>query len=381
MRGEWDMSFAESGQKALDIMGKVSFDVVVTDMRMPGMNGIQLLTEVMNRQPQAVRIILSGEFDENSNMKSVKVCHQSLSKPCNAEILKLTIARTCALFDLMADDSLKMLVSQMSSLPSLPSLYAEIMEELQSEDSSTRKVGEIIEKDAGMTAKILQLVNSAFFGLPQNISSPAEAATFLGTDTIKSLVLSFQVFSQFDLKKVTKPFLDSLWSHNMITGTLAKAVAKAEDQERIIIDSSFMAGLLHDCGKLVLVSHFPERYSEFVSRWRKDDAPIWEGEREMFGVTHAEVGAYLMGLWGLPVSIVESLAFHHWPGRSMGKHFSALTAVHIANILAHDNQIKEGEGKISGVDYEYLSDLKLSDRIPAWIKIYKAVIQGDEDDG
>ncbi|MFQ5753214.1 MAG: response regulator, partial [bacterium] len=197
MRNEWQMEFALCGQKALEIMSQTPFDMIVSDMRMPGMDGAELLNEVMQRYPDIVRIILSGQASKEEIIKSIGPTHQYLPKPCDAEKLKATIARAFAQHDLLKDRKLKELVSRMKSLPSLPSLYLELQKELQSLEVTMAKVGEIISKDVGMTAKILQLINSAYFGLPVHVSSAVHAAKLLGPEIIKSLVLSVQIFSMF----------------------------------------------------------------------------------------------------------------------------------------------------------------------------------------
>ena len=201
LRKEWDMQFAESGPEALSILAQDPFDVIVTDMRMPGMDGAQLLTEVKQNYPQMVRIVLSGHADKEMIYKSVRPAHQYLSKPCDADLLKLTVSRACTLREMLTQDSLKKVVSEMDSLPSLPSLYAEIMEELRKEDASIQKIGEIISRDLGMTAKILQLVNSAFFGIPRHIENSAQAVNLLGMNIVKALVLTMEVFSEFEQNK------------------------------------------------------------------------------------------------------------------------------------------------------------------------------------
>lgn len=166
LRQEWDMKFVESGHEALSLLAKEAFEVIITDMRMPQMDGAQLLTEVKKQYPHMVRIVLSGHTDKDMILKSVQQAHQYLSKPCDAETLKSTISRTRARRSLLSQESLKRIVSKIDVLPSLPSLYAEIINELQSSDLSIQKIGQIISKDLGMTAKVLQMVNSAFFGIP-----------------------------------------------------------------------------------------------------------------------------------------------------------------------------------------------------------------------
>src|SRR5216683_1384998 len=207
MRHEWEMVFVESGQEALALLAQAPCDVIVSDMRMPGsdmrmpgMDGTQLLTQVMERFPLTVRIILSGYADSAMILKAVGPVHQYLAKPCDAATLQLTIARACALRSLLADPTLQGLVAGMQTLPSLPTLYLEVLEAVQDPQGSLERVGDIMSRDISMTAKMLQLVNSAFFGLRRHVSNPGEAVKLLGLDTIKALILSMQVFSRFDQK-------------------------------------------------------------------------------------------------------------------------------------------------------------------------------------
>jgi len=363
MRHVWTMSFALSGREALDLLKERRFDAVVTDIRMPVMNGLELLSEVKRLYPDTVRIILSGESDREMTMKAVNVSHQFLNKPCNTETLKDAITRVGNLSLILQKDSIKAMVSKMDTLPSLPSLYVEIMQEIQSKDSSIKKIGDIIGRDLGMTAKILQLVNSSYFSLPRHISSPEQAVFLLGLDTIKSLVLSIQVFSRFKLKNMPEGFLSRLWDHSMIMAQTSKRIAAQERQEQVVIDNSFMAGLLHDSGKLVMASCFDDQYGELVSSV-KDTGLMSKKEKEIFDVTHAEAGAYLMGLWGLPHSIIEAIAFHHAPGRSMTGQFSPLTAVYIADVLEQEKSGSFTNKSEVEIDYEYLSAMELRSIYP-----------------
>lgn len=364
MRHEWEMRFVTDGRAALDLIGKEPFDAVITDMQMPGMNGIQLLESVMQDHPDIVRIILSGQLDQEMILKTVRSAHQHLSKPCDGDLLKSTLAQAFALRDLLADEKIQTLVSRIESLPSLPSLYIEIMEELQSANTSFKKVGEIIAKDVGMTAKILQMVNSAFFGLRRQISNPRDAVSYLGFETIKSLVLSAKIFSQFDQKKLPGFSLDELWSHSMLTGSFAKIVAKMEGQTKAVIDDAYMAGLLHDLGKLVLAQNLSGSYQRALEAARKDNRAHWEVEYEMLGATHAEIAAYLMGLWGIKYAVVEAIAFHHMPGKSTTR-MGILTIVHSANALAHELGSVEAP-QPARLDDRYLKDKDIMERLPAW---------------
>jgi HD-like signal output (HDOD) protein len=365
MRDDWEMEFANSGPAALADLKSRPFDVVVTDMRMPGMDGAMLLSEIRQLHPQIVRIVLSGHSDQELVLSSVGPAHQYLSKPCDPELLKQTIMRACALRDLLSNTSLTLLVSQMESLPSLPSLYMELMQQLESADPSIKKIGAIISKDLGMTAKILQMVNSAFFGLRRHISNPADAVGLLGLDIVKALVLSIHVFSQFSQNRIPGFSLKDLWDHNMAVGVLAKKIAKSEQQHQQVVDDCFTAGLLHECGKLVLAARLPAEYAEMLALRERQELQTIEAERMVFGATYSEVGAYLLGLWGLPDSIVEAVAFHQLPDQCSAGGFGPLTAVHVADYLIGESQVDAVKDTASA-DLTYLARLGLEGRIEPW---------------
>ena len=366
MRHEWDMVFVESGQEALALLAQAPCDVIVSDMRMPGMDGTQLLTQVMERFPLTVRIILSGYANSNMILKAVGPVHQYLAKPCDAATLQITVARACALRLLLADPTLQGLVASLPTLPSLPTRYLEVLEAVQDPHGSLERVGDIMSRDISMTAKILQLVNSAFFGLRRHVASPVEAVKLLGLDTIKALILSVQIFSHFDQKQGGAFALDVLWQHSLATSTCAKRIAQAEQQDRQVVDLAFMAGLLHDIGKLVLAAHLPDLYSVARVQAQAHGTTVWEAERAVLGTTHAEVGAYLLRLWGLPEPIVEALAFHHCPSACPDQRFSPLTAVHIANALVPTEDSTEAGGTPAALDSTYVAQLGLSERLSTW---------------
>jgi len=368
MRHEWDMDFVDSGQEALARLSSSPFDVLVTDIRMPGMDGTELLTEVMRRHPHVVRIVLSGQSDEEIGLKTVGPAHQFLSKPCDAETIKATVARATALRGRLSSDELKTLISGLTSLPSLPALYQQILRALQSAETSVTDVGELIAQDVGMTAKILQIVNSSFFGLPRHVSSPVEAAVLLGVGTLHSLVLSVGIFSQCAAGGRDKCSLDFLRNHSLTVGGHARRIAAAENRDREFCDDCFLAGLLHDVGRLILLANFPEAYPE-IAAWAEDqDRPLVILEQEAFGGNHAEVGAYLLSLWGFADSVVEAAAYHHAPNKCVTRDFVPLTAVHAADAFGYLGD----EHAVEGIDLEYLTSIGLLHRAEAWRELSAA---------
>lgn len=375
LRAEWEMVFVDSGAKALELMGQAPFDVVVSDMRMPGMNGAELLAEVLKRFPKTVRLVLSGHADRDLVLKCVGSTHQYLSKPCQPEELKAAIARASQLETSLRDQSLRQLVSRLDRLPSIPALYVQIVEKLQDPQIGLDEIGEIVAKDMAMTAKILKLVNSAFFGLGRQISSPVEAVSYLGVETIKSLVLSIHAFSQFTSVKLGAFSIDALWAHSQQTAGLAKEIARLESADQKLLDDCFVAGLLHDTGKLVLASNFPQQYDRVTEAARGGTLALLTAEENTFGANHAEVGGYLLGLWGLPVPVVEAIALHHQPAQSPHLAFSPLTAVHAADALVHIPLPGTERNPADDLDLMYLGRLSLEARLEPWRAAAEANLQ------
>lgn len=330
MREEWDMVFAASPAEALEKMREGSFDLVVSDMRMPGMDGVALLEKVKSCYPQTVRFILSGQCDRELILRAAGPAHQFLSKPCEIGELKSKVARALAFGDTVADPAVRSLVSGLTSVPSPPDLYLRVTEEIQSRDPSGAKVGKIVARDPSMTAKILQMVNSSFFGLRCRIASAEQAVNLLGLDMIGALVLSAHVFSRFDPAMLSQLSLQTVGEHAVLTGALAKKLARAEKVSENLQDACFTAGILHDLGKLVLGSGYPAKYRQSLALAKKEDIPDWKAEREVFSCTHADAGAYLLGIWGLPAPVVEAVAWHHWPSDSVVAEFHPVLAAHVA---------------------------------------------------
>jgi HD-like signal output (HDOD) protein len=331
------------------------------------MNGAELLAEVMKRHPSTVRLILSGYADKDLILKCVGSTHQYLSKPCDAESLKAAVSRASNLEGSLQSERLKSLVGQMSRLPSIPALYIQVVEKASRADASVEEIGGVIGRDIGMTAQVLKLTNSAFFGLSRQFSSATEAVAYLGLDTIKSLILSIHAFSQFGKAETGALKMEALWSHSMQVASSAKRISKLEGQEPKAIEEAFTAGLLHDIGKLVLAVNLPSEYTEAV-RLADSGLELPLAEHQVFGANHADVGGYLIGLWGLPVPVVEAVALHHAPCRATQPTFSPLTSVHAANVLEWERPNSANGAPPPRLDDKYLGLVGVSSRLATWRK-------------
>lgn len=359
-RREWEMVFARGAEEALAQCECGSFDVVVSDMRMPGMDGAELLRRVRARWPTSIRIVLSGHAERDAVIRALPVAHQYLSKPCDADTLRSTIARACTLRELLADETLRKLVGGIDKLPSVSTIYLELAATLADDKASVADVVRIVERDPAMCLKLLQIVNSAYFGLARRITAMREAVSYLGMELVKALALAADVFARAEAASgVSASLLGEVQRHSMSVARLARTIATSES------DDAFMAGMLHDVGRVVLA--LAEEPTSDRPRPSGGDsaagAALHEIERDRLGVTHAEVGAYVLGSWGVPLKIVEAVAGHHEPGR-MSTSFDTVTVLHVADALV-SRLDTDGPERVA-LDEGHLAKLGLLERVAGW---------------
>jgi HD-like signal output (HDOD) protein len=367
-KDEWTLSLAKDAVAALRIILDKHVDILVTETTLPGMDGIELLELVRLRFPYITRIILSGHVDRDVVLKSIGIAHQYLAKPCDDAELKATINRAYLMRRFLPDEDLKSVVSRIGALPSLPRLYVEVNNELNSKDPSIAKVADIVSKDVSVAAKLLQLVNSPFFGIPNTITQPQKAVSLLGLDLVQAVVLASGVFAAFK-EVVNAGFsVNDLWNHSYQTGAMAKVIAQLEHAAAPLPECAYMAGLLHDIGSVLLAAQLPEAYVAAVKLAAANNISIYLAEKEILGISHAELGAYLLGLWGLSDSIIIATAYHHKPSNANIAKITALTFVHIANELAHADA-KAAVEDLVGLDWEYLRKLQLATSAKEWLNI------------
>lgn len=372
MRDKWEMYFVTTAKRALEIMSTKDFDVIVSDMRMPDMDGAQLLAQVKELYPQTIRFILSGYSEEEMILKTVGHTHQFLTKPCNAEELKTVIS--AALDAQSAVGSKKELiaaVSKMNDLPSLPELYVKVRKLLESPSSSFQDISDVIAKDISMTAKILQLVNSAFFGLRHKINNLQQATVFLGIKTIKGIIIATDVFSKFSEEEVETFSIKELYRHSILSGVLAGKIAGTVNNK--LVDQASMAGMLHDIGRIMFIRNKPSEYKEIFKKSQEIKQDIYIVEEKMLTINHAEIGAYLMSLWRLEPEIVNAIAFHHQPELAKDSAFSIVTAVYMADVLYYE--LVSPEMNLSGINYSYLKKLNVYNLLPQWRDMAKTLVE------
>jgi HD-like signal output (HDOD) protein/CheY-like chemotaxis protein len=349
MRGEWQMRFANGGAEALKALAAEPVDVVVSDMRMPGMDGSELLSEVKRLYPGIVRFVLSGQAEVESIIRATRSVHRYLSKPCDVVTLKAAITRAMELRALLNSSHLATIVGSVDTLPTPPKLYQELLECLRDPEAAIAHIVSILRHDVAMTAKIVTLANSGFFGSREPVQTVERAVSFVGVEAIATLVLGQELFDSNNAVALPGFDLERLGQHSFETAAWARAVALHEGLAAAEAERAFLAGVLHDLGRLVFATRTPPSAPLEHERWLTETAQQMEAH-------HAAVGAYLLGLWGFPESIVEALAWHHGPRIGGETSLGLCGLVHIGDQLAHGRDIEPG----------YLESIGLAAHLSEW---------------
>ena len=345
-RRDWDMSFACGGEAAFGLLKEMLFDVVVTDMRMPKIDGVAVLSRVMELQPRAVRIVLSGQTDPESVMKTVFLAHRYLAKPCEAEDFRTVVERAFQLRSLLESPELRAAVGEVPTLPPAPGTFIALTQAMSRPETSVKDIVRIVERDVGLCAKILQLVNSAFFGLPRKVASLFEAVSYLGTSTIKNVALAVEAFRVEPCPGAISP--QDLQTHSLLTGQLARHFMGSD---KLRGEDAFLAGVLHDLGRLIRLP-----------------------DPGQTAIQHPILGAYLLSLWGIPQTIIEAVAHHEAPSQLEHGGFEVVDAVHVADVLAAE---QSGHCDPSPLDLPYLADRGISEaRLDEWRGMARKLASG-----
>jgi putative nucleotidyltransferase with HDIG domain len=357
-RQVWDVATAGSGAQALEILAQQPAAVVVSDMRMPGMDGHELLRRVQVLHPGTVRIILSGQSDNETAVRRYGPGHYFLSKPCDPVRIAAIISRACELRCQLSDPAIARWADGREDLPSLPETHRRIIAELQAREPSLARLAATIEQDVGLTAELLRIVNSPLLGLDHPVSGIAEAVAQAGIETLRSMVLAVHVFAHS--RGAGGLDLPRLWRHSLGTARLARAIVLATTGRNEDAETAFTAGLLHDCGQALLALREPEAYAAAL----RDRAPAMDAiamERRAFGLAHDRLGAWLLHRWEIPDPVVEAVAWHHEPARARRDQMTPLAAVHLADALLPDLPDASRTP-----DAELVQDLHLAERLPDW---------------
>ena len=357
-RREWDMAFAPGGPEALAMLTDGTYDVIVSDMRMPVVDGNAVLTAAREHQPAAARVILSGYAGRDAELHALTVAHQFVSKPCDPARLRAIIERACGLPALLTSEPLRRLIGRLERLPSPPELYWALTRATRRTDVSMAELADLVEQDPAMAAKVLQMVNSAFFGPQRTYTSVHQALVFLGIQRLKALVLSAQIFEE-GRAGLQADVLAAQQRHAADVAQLAQRLVS----DPALGETAYTAGLLHEVGTIVFALADAGGTAAIAERCGHTGCAAVEAELEYFGTTHADAGAYLLALWGLPLDIVEGVQYHHRPAEART---DTVVAVHAADALLHEVRGTSGGPMANRLDMAFLQASPWAARLDEW---------------
>lgn len=362
----WDVTSVGGDFEAVTQLAERSFDALLVDFNLGSPDASELLNHAWEKRPEMIRFLLAYEADLALVAAKVLGPHQLLPKPVEPASLKSRIDKGVAGEDANSDPSGTETATGTGAAPAVPPVYAEVLTALELPEVTNEQVGAIIARDEALTAELLRLTNSAYLGLPRNLTDPAEAVASLGLGAVKALIMALRFLAEHSRLKPGYLSFEKIWQHSVNVAQVARDLVLFETKDRALAAEAFTAGLLHDLGKVVLVSNFDDLYGRVHSLARKQPVPIWEIEKEMFGASHGEIGGCLVGMWNLPSAIVEAVALHHEPPLGEHDRLTPLAAVHIANVLEHELRPSD-EFRVSPImATAFLNEIGLLQRLPIW---------------
>lgn len=365
---EWQAEYVTSGEEALQFFAQAPFDVVVSDLRMPAMDGAALLSLIRERYPRVIRVILTGICLRESGLRTLSPAHQCLTKPCDPIELRNTIHRVSSLQRRLQSAETQRLLDSLALPPDFTPAFHAIVEELNAPRASTERLTTLVAAEPQLAEHLLQLTNSSYFGLSQKYTSVHQAVQQIGLSALHPYLLCAGVLSQFPDFQAPGFSLHQLIDHGTEVGQFARQIAREITNDEQQADEAYLAGLLHDIGKQALASSLGAPYADILRTSRESGTSLWETERSVLGTTHAEVGGGLLDRWGVPLGVVEAVALHHEPRASDHSQFTPLTAVHLANGILHEQLSQWSEGE-SGcrLDGGYLERLGVQHIPEQWL--------------
>jgi putative nucleotidyltransferase with HDIG domain len=360
---EYEIFTAASGKEGLEFLAQTPVDIVVSDLVMPQMSGHEFMGRVANEHPESMRIVISAHDDQLTVAQCLMFGHRYFNKSIDLPNLASILKRIARLKHQVGSAKLKKVISGLGALPTLPRLYFQLNQAVSSPYSSLSEIADIIQQDAGLTVKLLQVANSAYFGMSRRVLTPLEAVQVIGIEVLRGIVLCVHAFKFYQERQIKSFSATELWSHSLRTAHAARRLAEYENLSRAECDEAFVCGLLHDIGKLIMAANADSDYAEVVQRSRREALPMDQVEQEVFGATHAQVGAYLLGLWGLPESVIDAIELHHSLDEVKAPGFSSLTAVHVAQAL------EPSAPRVQNLNVEYLKRIGLDDRVEQWQRV------------
>ena len=309
LRGQrkvWEMDFVDGATAALAKLELQPYDAVISDIRMPFIDGAELLKRVRLAHPDTLRIVLSGQMDDGAAARAAASAHRFLAKPCETHVLVATLTRALELRAQVQSERMRSCIGGMATLPSLPSHCAALNHALEKKDVTLGQIVEIVGNDVGMVTKLLQLANSSLFGLPRSVVSIEQAIKCLGLSAVRSLVGAHSLFAEPASADTAR--LQAAQQRSLMVAGYARRFCLEPQQAEV----AATAALLHNVGELALLARMPEQDANEAYA-REHGVSTADAESARLGVTSAELGAYLLALWGLPFEVVAAVGSQDAP--------------------------------------------------------------------
>lgn len=366
-RDNWQCFFAHDAVEATEYLSFSSIDIIITDLNMPIYNGAKLLEFVQKKHPLITRIVFTGSVVDNSSLSIVNLAHRYIQKPTSIKDLEQIIEDIYELYNKIIDKKIKYKLSSITNLPTLPTVYFDIIEEFNSPNFSIDVISNLISSDVGMSTEILKMINSPFFGISDRVTSIKQAVTLLGSEITKGLILTAHISRAFSSDEEKFPI--STWEdHSYLVAIFAQTIGEYEGLSKKDCDNLYIGGLLHDIGRLILATKFSEEYKDVISIANVSQKALYEIEKDTVGISHTIIGAYLIGLWGIPSEIVDIVAFHHDPSAYGGINQQIIDIVSMADILTFEiiPAFSEDVESKHYSKFQYTQDKKTADK---WKKV------------
>ena len=349
---------AENGKEALELMNQKKFDVVVSDLAMPDMPGLDFLSQVMEAHPEAARIVISGHADHLKAAEALNVAHRYFSKPFDFTTLGALLERLCSYYYLLHNERIRRMIYKTGALPVLPSIWTRLTEILNSPYSGIDDVAAVVEQDPGLASRLLHTVNSAHFGIARKVVSCSEAIQIVGLEVVRSLMMGIQIFDFYQKSPFVRSVFGTIWNHSLQTAIGARKLAEFQGEPNQLCNITFIAALLHDVGKLIFAANAEPEYRMVMELAAKSGVPVEQAELGTFGCDHAQIGAYLFALWGFPDPVVQAVENHHALAKIDA--FCPALAIHLAQTL------EPGSTQEKRLNTALIEQLGLSGKVPLW---------------
>ena len=346
---EWRVHPFSSPHQLMEAVQQAPPHLVLADDMMPEMRGSELLDRVRQVSPQTVRVLISGYIVKAGRLSAA---HQYVAKPLRGEEILQRLECALEAQEALEDSNLGCIVSRLQSFPVVPTAAAKLLKILDDNQADLSSVAELLNQDAGIFTKLMQMANSPMFGTGE-VKDSQEALLKLGTASVRGMVLSLHIFQSYE--KITFPPwpVRRIWSHCLNTANLAQNAARLGGLPPMDCTHAHFAGLVHELGRLILIDNRPDDYLRVCQNAAGEEIALTEAERNYFGTTHMDLAAFMLRLWGVPSIVSEAVQFQESPWQSSRRDvFTPVTALYIADCAAQDGGFVHAP-----VDLDYLKAL------------------------